>query len=84
MTAQFGLAAPLFTLDQFVHLAAPQDQGEEEGGVGRGAVLFRLTVKGFRLWQILSFLFLYFSRHVAGVLPNTTQRYSKGFPTTKS
>ena len=76
MTARFGLAAPLVSLDQHVHLTALQGQGE--GGEGRGAVLFRLTAKGIRLWQILSFLFvfLYFSQHVAFCwsTPNTARR----------
>lgn len=73
-TARFGLAAPLFTLDQCVHLTAPRGQGvgEEE----RGTVLFRLTAKGVRLWQILSFMFvfLYFSQHVTFFCctPNST------------
>lgn len=76
MTAWFGLAAPLFSLDQCVHLTAPQSQGE--GGEGQRAVLFRLTAKGICSWQILSFMFvfLYFPQHVAfcWCTPNTTHR----------
>lgn len=56
-TAWFGLSAPLFTLDQCVHLTAPRGQGEGERE--EGAVLFRLTAKGIRLWQILSFMFVF-------------------------
>lgn len=81
MLARFGLAAPLFTMDQRVHLTAPQGQGE--GGVRRGAVSFRLTAKGVYLWQILCCLlvFLYFSQLVAfyWFTPNTTVRDTERF-----
>lgn len=81
MSARFGLAAPLFTLDQRVHLTAPQGQGE--GGVGRGAVRFRLTAKGVHLWQILCyfFVFLYLSQRVAfyWFTPSTTVRDTERF-----
>ena len=58
MAASLGLTAPLFTLDQCVHLTAPQGQGE--GGERRGAVLFRLRAKGFCSWQSLRFVFVCF------------------------
>lgn len=57
-TAWFGLTAPLFTLDQCVHLTAPQVQGE--GGEWPRAVLFSLTAKVYCSWQGLIFSSLFY------------------------